>query len=239
MGRTVVSDVESGRIDRTCLATIRQIAAAVGLSVDVGARGLGADIDRVLDERHAMLLGTAARWLTDLGWKCVAEVSYSEFGERGSVDLLAWHQPSSSLLVIEVKTELASVEATLRKHDEKVRLAARIAAERFHWSAVSVSGLLVLPDDRRERRRVDAHASVLEGAYPVRSYSARRWCRSPSGRIRGLLFLPDLTRQGLTAIRRRRERVRVNRSSIRRSGGAPRQRDMVPDVAPDVARRGP
>ena len=150
MGRTVVSDVESGRIDRTCLATIWQIAAAVGLSVDVGARGLGADIDRVLDVRHAMLLGTAARWLTDLGWKCVAEVSYSEFGERGSVDLLAWHQPSSSLLVIEVKTELASVEATLRKHDEKVRLAARIAAERFHWSAVSVSGLLVLPDDRRE-----------------------------------------------------------------------------------------
>jgi hypothetical protein len=58
-------------------------------------------------------------------------VSYSVYGERGSIDLLAWHPAIRTLLVIEVKTEVSSVEAMLRKHDEKVRLAPRVAAERF------------------------------------------------------------------------------------------------------------
>jgi hypothetical protein len=55
------------------------------------------------------------------------------FGERGSIDLLAWHESSRTLLVIELKTELTSVEETLRRHDSKVRLAPGIARERFGW----------------------------------------------------------------------------------------------------------
>jgi Holliday junction resolvase-like predicted endonuclease len=67
------------------------------------------------------------------------------YGERGSIDLLAWHEATRTLLVVEVKTEVASIEATLRKHDEKVRLARRVAADRFGWQATVTSRLLVLP----------------------------------------------------------------------------------------------
>jgi hypothetical protein len=49
------------------------------------------------------------------------------------------------LLVIELKSELTSVEETLRRLDVKVRLATRVAGERFGWRAVAAARLLVLP----------------------------------------------------------------------------------------------
>ena len=174
-----------------CLNTLRQITSALGFGMDVTPRGLGADADRLLDQGHATLMGATAKWLDGLGWKPVAEVSYSEWGERGSIDLLAWHEATATILVIEIKTELVSVEATLRKLDEKVRLAPRIALSRFGWRATVASRLLVFPDSRSERRRVAAHDAVLDGAFPIRSYAARRWCRSPVGAVAALLFMPD------------------------------------------------
>lgn len=192
VGRSVVSQLEIGRFDARSVATVRQIFETFGLTYEGGVRGLGADADRLLDERHSTLLGACARWLRDLAWKTAAEVSYSEWGERGSVDLLAWHEATSTLLVVEIKTELASVEATLRKHDEKARLAKKIAGP-LGWHASKVNRLLVFPEDRTQRRRVLAHESVMLGAYPVRGHRVRAWCRAPVGTMSGLLFLSDST----------------------------------------------
>ena len=153
VGKTLIAEIESGRLEGIGLARMRKVVGAFGLSLELTIRGLGADVDRLLDERHASLLGACAAWLKSLGWLTVAEVSYSEWGERGSIDLLAWHAPTATLLVIEIKTELVSVEATLRKHDEKVRLAPTIA-RRLGWYPTSVARLLVLPDLRTEHRRV-------------------------------------------------------------------------------------
>jgi hypothetical protein len=75
--------------------------------------------------------------------------------------LLAWHARTRTLLVIELKSELTSVEETLRRHDVKMRLASRIALERFRWQAAIVGRLLVLPDERTARRRVAADFGVL------------------------------------------------------------------------------
>jgi transcriptional regulator with XRE-family HTH domain len=211
VGRSVVSDLEIGRLDARTLSTIRKVVETFGLSLDVAARGLGADADRVADERHANLLGTCASWLRALGWRSIAEVSYSEWGERGSIDLLAWHAPTETLLVIEIKTELASVEETLRKHDEKVRLAPKIA--RSHsWEPSQIGRLLVFPDDRTQRRRVTAHESVITGAYPMRSHRVKAWCRAPEGAMSGLIFLTDSAPSGRTVGRRPRQRIRVPRS---------------------------
>jgi transcriptional regulator with XRE-family HTH domain len=208
VGRSVVSDLEFGRLDAMRVATIRKIVAPFGLTFGGALRGLGADADRLLDERHAALMGACAEWLGRLGWRSVSEVSYSEWGERGSVDLLAWHESTANLLVVEIKTELASVEATLRKHDEKVRLAPSVAAGRFGWRPASVGRLLIFPEDRTERRRVAEHASVMDGAYPMRSREVRAWCRSPSGPMAGLMFLTDSASSRRTVGRGRRERVR-------------------------------
>lgn len=70
---------------------------------------------------HAQLVGVTVVALRANGWASAVEVTYSIFGERGSIDVLRFHSASGSLLVIEVKTELTSLEATLRRHDEKVR----------------------------------------------------------------------------------------------------------------------
>ena len=160
VGQEAVAKIEAGRLGAMRVASVRAVVAAFGLSYESDVRGLGATEDRLLDQRHAALLGVCYSWLLSIGWLARTETSYSEFGERGSVDLLGWHPATASLIVIEIKSELASVEATLRKLDEKVRLAAKIVRP-FGWRPVSVSRLLALPEDRTQRRRVVAHAAVL------------------------------------------------------------------------------
>jgi transcriptional regulator with XRE-family HTH domain len=220
VGRSVLSTIELGRLDGVTVATLRRVLAALGLDAEVTVRGLGADVDRVLDERHARLVGATASWLADQGWDTRVEVSYSEWGERGSIDLLAWHAPTRTLLVVEVKTDLASVEATLRKHDEKVRLAAVIASKRLGWRPRIVARLLVLPEESTQRRRVVRHGTILGGAYPARNRAVRTWCRRPDGALAGLLFWADSAASGVTADRGRRERVRAPRIASRERGRA-------------------
>jgi hypothetical protein len=120
-------------------------------------------------------------------------VTYSIYGERGSIDILAWHEASRTLLVVEVKTELVSIEETLRRHDAKVRLGRRVAEERFDWRPASVARLLVLPNAATARRRVQRHAAVLDRAYGARGDALRRWLVTPAGAVGGLLFV-SLTR---------------------------------------------
>ena len=207
VGPGLISRLEAGRLGPLPVASVRAVVATFGLSYEGSIRGLGAGEDRLLDERHAALLGVGAGWLNTFGWPTRAEVSYSEWGERGSVDLVAWHPATRSLIVIEVKTELASIEATLRKLDEKVRLAQAIV-NRFGWRPLSVSRLLLLPDDTTQRRYVREHAAVLDGAYPLRTRAVRTWCRAPHGSIAGLVFLAPGAAGRRAARLHRRTRIR-------------------------------
>jgi hypothetical protein len=98
--------------------------------------------------------------------------------------------------VIEVKTELTSIEATLRKHDEKTRLAPAIVEERFGWQPASVARLLVLPEHRTARRRVERAKTLLDRTYPLRGWQARRWLKAPVGPGDGLVFVSSTTPGG-------------------------------------------
>jgi len=124
------------------------------------------------------------------GWDVRAEVTFAVYGERGSIDLVAWHAQTRTLLVVEVKTELVSIEETLRTLDRKARLASRIVEERFGWEARAVSRLLVLPDASTPRRQVRRHEPVLGRAFPIRGGATRAWLRHPTGAAGMLLFLP-------------------------------------------------
>ena len=163
-----------------------------------------------MDEGHAALVGRVATMLRELGWDVRLEVSYSVYGERGSIDVLAWHPVARVLLVVELKTELVAVEETLRKHDQKARLALRVAAERFDWEARAVGRLLVLPSLSTPRRRVERHAAAMDVAYPRRGSGLREWLASPTGAA-GLLFLDVIggDRRGRSVIARKRIRRRA------------------------------
>jgi transcriptional regulator with XRE-family HTH domain len=175
-----VSRLERGDIDGMTLATIRRTFAVFDTEVVLYVRWRGGDIDRLLDRRHAAMGETLAGRLSDLGWTVMPEVSFSEFGERGSIDLLGWHPAASTLLVTEIKTELTSIEETLRRHDVKARLGAKIARERLGWEARTVARLLVLPEERTPRRQVERHGELFLRSYPMRGWELRRWLASPS-----------------------------------------------------------
>jgi transcriptional regulator with XRE-family HTH domain len=188
VSQQLISKVERGRIGRLSHATLARIFAAVDADVVTIIRWRGGELDRLLDEGHAALVGRICDLLRARGWEVFPEVSFSEYGERGSIDVLAWHAASRTLLVIEVKTEITSAEETLRRHDVKVRLAPRIAQERFGVRAALVARLLVVGDSSTNRRRVTRLGAVLAATYPARGQAVRTWLRRPDGRLDGLLF---------------------------------------------------
>ena len=197
VSQDTVSRVERGRLGSLQVRTIRAVLAALEVDLRLDAAWRGGEIDRVADEGHATLVGVVAALLEGLGWVTRAEVSFSVYGERGSIDLLAWHPVARVLLVVEVKTSLTSVEETLRRHDAKVRLAPRIAAERLGLSPVATSRLLVLPDASTPRRHVARHDGVLGRVYPVRGSAAKAWLAGPSRAAGMLLFVsPALPGRG-------------------------------------------
>lgn len=205
VSQDVVSRIERGLLASMPLAKVRRVVAALQGEMHMTILWRGGELARLLDEGHAGLVGATIALLRRDGWQVRAEVSYSVFGERGSIDILAWHEPTCTLLVIEVKTELVSVEQTIRKLDEKSRLAARIGAVEFGWRPQATARLLLLPDLSTPRRHVGRHDAVLRVAYPARGSEVRSWLRSPSGSISGLMFLGRAAHRAF----RSRRRIRV------------------------------
>jgi hypothetical protein len=80
---------------------------------------------------HAALHEAVARYLNGVpGWIHSPEVSFAVFRERGVIDILAFHPPTGSLLVIELKTELVSLEDLLSTMDVRLRHAQRMGRVR-------------------------------------------------------------------------------------------------------------
>jgi transcriptional regulator with XRE-family HTH domain len=207
-----VSLIECGHGSRLSCRTLERVVVALDAELDVSVRWRGGEIERLLDEGHAALESAIASDLEAAGWEVRIEVTYAIGRERGSIDVFAFEPRTGALLVVEVKRDVLSAEATARKHDEKVRLGAQVARERFGWTASTVSSALVLPEGRTARRRIEAHAELFRRLYPIRARAFRRWLRSPTGPVRALLFRSNTTPVGDRRILRssRRVRTRVN-----------------------------
>jgi hypothetical protein len=157
-------------------------------------------------------------WLAEAGWNVGVEVTYSQFGERGAFDILAFRD--GVVLVVEVKTDVASAEGTLRKLDGKARLALLVARERLGWEGRHVGRLLVLADTSTLRRRVRRHEVPFARALPVRGQELRRWLRGPSSTIAGLWFLSSSTSRARIQQRGGRERIRKPKTTPPSTPGA-------------------
>jgi transcriptional regulator with XRE-family HTH domain len=210
--RARVSEYAIGRLeavdlDRLRFGDLERSFAALGCDLRVNAFYRGATAERLLDEGHALLVGAFVELLRRLRWEVRIEVSFAEFGERGSIDILAWHAATRALLVVEVKSELGGIDATLRPLDVKVRLAP-VVARRLGWQPRHVARILVLPEQSTARRAVRRHAAVLDRALAARSRELRRWLRRPRAAIAGIWFLsfPRATRLGPNPSARQRVR---------------------------------
>jgi transcriptional regulator with XRE-family HTH domain len=190
---SLVSRLEQGDVDRLSLRALRSVAAKVGVSLEIVPRSPGSDLDRLVNARHAALGEAVAAWVArQPGWVVAAEVSFNIYGERGIVDLLAWHEATGSLVVIEFKTAIVDVDELLGTLDRKVRLAGRIALGRG-WTARFVSAWLIVGDSRTNRRRVADHRTVLRSALPRDGRSIEPLFLHPgSGPVSGIVFWSNL-----------------------------------------------
>ena len=221
VSQDLISLIERGRIRSITVGRLQAVAAQLDAEYVSQLRWRGGDLDRILDEAHAALVDGVTQLVRGLGWTVRPEVSYSIYGERGSIDLLAWNPRPRTLLVIEVKSELVSVEETVRKLDEKVRLARRIAREATFLPPdeipADVGRLLVMPPTSTARRRVARHAAVLDTAFPLRGTALRRWLSAPVGSASGLLFIGPATGRSATGADGRPVRVRRTMRNARRA----------------------
>jgi transcriptional regulator with XRE-family HTH domain len=195
VSRGFVSLVERGHMDKVSLATLRRLGSVLDIRIDLYARWRGGSLDRMLNLRHSLLAESVVASFAGLrDWLVAPEVSFSIFGERGVIDLLAYHPPTGSLLVIELKTLIVDINELVGTLDRKSRLAARIASER-DWEARTVSRWLIVTPAKTNLRRVATHRSILRAAFPDDGRRMRAWLREPVGRVSGLSTWTDATRR--------------------------------------------
>jgi hypothetical protein len=194
--------------------------------LDLAARWQGGELDRLLNARHSTLHDRVAAFLAGLAdWIFAPEVSFAVYGERGVIDVLAWHSARRALLVVELKTDIVDVQELIGTLDRKRRLGGRIARERG-WSARTVGVWLVVSGTKTNRRHVAAHGHVLRAAFPAGRSQIRGWLADPRDSIAALSFWPHATSSGagpaIAAVRRVRRRSMGPRTSAidRREHGA-------------------
>jgi hypothetical protein len=186
--RWSVAEVEAGRGDRLSLERLIAIIAALRGYLSVRIMFQGEGMDRLRDRKHAAIVERMVGRLEAEGWEVATEVTFNHFGERGSIDILAFHPDSGTVLVVEVKSVVPDVGGMLAAIDRKVRLAADVARNRG-WRAEHVARLLVLPEQSTARRRVADHQTTFANAFPARNVDVNAWLRSPTTPLSGLIFL--------------------------------------------------
>lgn len=206
--RANVAKIEHSHADDIQLARTRAICAALDVRLDLVPRWRGGDLDRVLNARHSAMAESMAIAFGRLsGWIVRPEVSFSIWGERGVIDLLAWHPVRRALLVVELKTELVDIGDLLATADRRRRLAPRIGHEQG-WDPAVVGSWLAVLETSANAERIQRHSTLLRAAFPAGGRTMARWLRDPMGPISSLSLrsVPELRNARGGLVRRVRKR---------------------------------
>jgi transcriptional regulator with XRE-family HTH domain len=211
VARSVVAEFEAGRLEAHSIGSLRRVAEAAGGWIRIDLLVAGDDVRRLLDADHARLQSHWKGWLERHGWVVLPELTFNHFGERGSVDLFAWHATTATLLIIEIKTAVIDAQALLAGIDRKVRIGAGLARERG-WKPTTVVPVLLVAESSSARRRIADHAALF-GQFALRGRAALTWMANPSvsGAPSGVLCLTKLP-DAHPGDRRRAGRRRIRRS---------------------------
>ncbi|MGI8828169.1 MAG: helix-turn-helix domain-containing protein [Candidatus Limnocylindria bacterium] len=209
---SLISRLERGQARSCSLATIRRILEALDAWIFMKVVWRGGELDRLLDADHSAIQEAwdARKRAARSGWLGRHEVTYSIYGERGSIDDLAYHPDTRTLLVTEIKSGLYDVQETLARLDQKERLG-REVARRFGWEVDHVVACLIVAEGRSNRRRVEMHPALF-GRFDCRGRGVAAWLRAPNRPVGGLLLFEKLSvSRGVHGRRAGRQRVRHRR----------------------------
>ena len=237
VSQQTVSKVECGQFGDLSIDVYCRIAAAMDADVALAPRWRGPKLDRILDRRHALLQNRVVELLVSHGWAVRTEFSFNQYGDRGSVDILGWLPAARALLIVEIKTEITSLEEPLRVLGTKRRVVPAIAGRELVWGARNVATVLVMPDATAHRSLVSRHAALVSASLPGRTVAVRDWVAEPLGDLRGVWFLRDTSRGGAKWRVLASRRVRSGQSA-----GIPRpeqpvhaqSRSRAPEKQPEV-----
>jgi hypothetical protein len=173
----------------------------------------------LLDQDHALVVEATVGRLRQADWTVEVEVSFNIWGERGSIDVLAFHPAFGALLVVECKSVVPDSQSMLHALDRKTRLAGDLAKARG-WTVRHSSRLLVVASAATARRRVAQLAATYGVAFPARGTVARTYFRRPVGPINGLLFVSIDSHGGGRPRAAGRQRVRRPKTTHSTAGDA-------------------
>lgn len=168
ISRQMIAEIEGGTANPT-LDSVVQLLDGLGLEVEITVRGpVVLDGPPTSDVVHAICSAFVQRRLEAAGWKTAREVRIDSGRYLGWIDLLAFHQATGYLLVIEIKTRIEDIGSIERTMDWYRREAIG-AARRLGWRPNSVtSWLLALATDEVETRLRENRAAV-DAAFPGRA----------------------------------------------------------------------
>jgi hypothetical protein len=114
------------------------------------------------------------------GWQVEREVEVGGDRSRGWIDVLAFHEGTRKVLVIEVKTEIHDVGAVERTMNWYQR-EAPAAARRFGWRADRVAAALLILHAAVNDDRFVSLSRLLASGFPGRAAALRDVTRGADG----------------------------------------------------------
>jgi DNA-binding XRE family transcriptional regulator len=184
--RSVMTDLEAGRLEDVSLRTARRLCAQLEIELVVEARWRGGAIDRLLDRGHAAIVEVVVERLQAAAWVVEPEFTFNFFGDRGSVDVLGWHPRYRALLIVEVKTAITDLQDLLMTMSRKVRVVPPMVRTERGWDRSAFGRLLVASGTTANRGVIERHRSIFDAAIPGRTAAARAWLRTPVGDFAGV-----------------------------------------------------
>jgi hypothetical protein len=196
ISQSVYSRAERGDIEGMTVRALDRLTESLGASLHLDIRYRGGLGDRLADAAHAELVDLVVSVLRGAGWLVELEFGFNVYGERGSVDILAWHAATRTLLIVEIKSRFTDLQAMLLSLARKLRLVPAMVREELRWDAAIVSRVVVAYATHGNRSILSRHAAMFEAALPARSVAIRRWLRAPNGPIAGVwLVSPETVRR--------------------------------------------
>lgn len=158
LSASAVGRHENGSIGS--LDALERHAAVFRLRLDLRLVGLAGELVRLADEEHAAIIQVLAAWFQRRGFIIEPEASFSEWGERGRIDLLAYDPRTGVLVIVEVKTLLLDLQDLFGRLNVKARLASTIG-QRRGWTVSRSVVVLAVASNARNRAVVRQHPTLF------------------------------------------------------------------------------